>query len=179
MTALITRLARDAAAPIGQMGERLLKMATLLFVAMCCLFFASVFLTIALYTFIQTFEGTAIAALGVGALYVGVGLICIILALRSSAPPGSAASVAAAPVETDEKRPEPSPEFATNIDGTIAPILDILRDGGFERERLAVEAGATIAKQLNPFSVVAFATVAGFMLGRVLGRRDPPGDAAA
>jgi len=180
MTALITRLARDAAAPIGQMGERLLKMATLLFLAMCCLFFASVFLTIALYTFVQTFEGTAIAALGVGALYLGVGLICIILAVRSSTAPDRAASVTAAtPVETDEKRPEPSPEFATNIDGAIAPILDILRDAGFERERLAVEAGATIAKQLNPFSVVAFATVAGFMLGRVLGRRDPSGDAEA
>lgn len=181
MTALIKRLSRDAAAPIEQMGERLIKKAALFFLAMFCLFFASVFLTIALYTFIQTLEGTAIAALGVGLVYFGVGLICIIPAMRSSTQTSRAAAPVEtedAPVETKVKRAERSPEFATNIDGAVAPILDLLREAGFERERLAVEAGAAVAKQLSPFSVVAFAIVSGFIFGRVLRKDNPPGDAA-
>jgi hypothetical protein len=43
-----------------------------------------------------------------------------------------------------------------------------------ERERLAVEAGAEIAKQLHPFSLVAFAIAAGFILGRILSRNNSP-----
>jgi hypothetical protein len=175
MNALIKRLARDAAAPVEQMAERLLKKAALFLLAISCLFFASVFLTIALYTFVQTLEGSAIAALGVGVLYLGVGSICIIVAMRSSAQSGGAAP----DVTAESRADEPSPAFATNIDGAIAPILDVLRNGGFERERLAVEAGAAIAKQLNPFSVVAFAIVSGFILGRVLGGRNRPGGGAA
>ncbi len=175
MNALIKRLARDAAAPVEQMAERLLKKAALFALAISCLFFASVFLTIALYTFVQTLEGSVIAALGVGLLYLGVGLTGVIIAMRSSARAGGGATDA----PTESRADGPSPAFAMNIEGAIAPILDVLRAGGFERERLAVEAGAAIAKQLNPYSVVAFAIVSGFILGRLLGRRDRPSGGAA
>ncbi len=175
MIAVIKRFAREAAAPVEQMGERLLKKSALLALSVTCLFFASVFLTIALYTFVQTLEGSVIAALGVGALYLGAGLICLIPALRSSAPARRAPQIA-----VDERPAEqPSAEFATNIDGAVAPILDLLREGGYDRERLAVEAGAAIAKQLKPFSAVAIAIVSGFILGRALGGRGSPGDGPA
>ena len=64
--------------------------------------------------------------------------------------------------------PSQSLGFAQNIDETVAPILDVLRESGLERERIALAAGTEIAKQLHPFSVVAFAIVAGFFLGRIL-----------
>jgi hypothetical protein len=56
--------------------------------------------------------------------------------------------------------------FAANIDETVAPFLGILRDAGRERERAALEFATEIAKQMTPFSVVAFALVAGFFIGR-------------
>jgi hypothetical protein len=43
-----------------------------------------------------------------------------------------------------------------------------------ERERLALEAGAEVAKQLHPFSLVAVAMLAGIILGRILKRGNPP-----
>ena len=64
MIAVIKRFAREAAAPVEQMGERLLKKSALLALSVTCLFFASVFLTIALYI-VQTLEESVIAAFGV------------------------------------------------------------------------------------------------------------------
>ncbi|MGH6799940.1 MAG: hypothetical protein ACRECZ_00755, partial [Methylocella sp.] len=62
--------------------------------------------------------------------------------------------------------------FASNIDEAVAPILDILRDSGLDRERRALEAGTEIAKQLHPFSLAASAIVVGFILGRILTQRN-------
>ncbi|MGH6836660.1 MAG: hypothetical protein ACREC9_14235 [Methylocella sp.] len=50
----------------------------------------------------------------------------------------------------------------------VAPVLDILRDAGLVRERLALAAGAEIAKQLHPFSLAALAIAAGSILGQTL-----------
>ncbi len=51
-------------------------------------------------------------------------------------------------------------------------MLSVLRDAGLEKEVLAMEAGVEVAKQLNPFSLIAFAVGAGLILGRALrGRR--------
>ena len=58
--------------------------------------------------------------------------------------------------------------FAQNIDEAVAPVLDVLRESGLERERIALAAGTEIAKQLHPFSVVGIAIVGGFFLGRIL-----------
>jgi hypothetical protein len=49
-----------------------------------------------------------------------------------------------------------------------------LREAGFERERLALEAGMEIAKRLHPFALVALAIAAGFILSRTLKQRRGP-----
>ena len=48
-------------------------------------------------------------------------------------------------------KPSEEPAFAANIDPAVAPFLSILRDAGRERERLALEVGSEVAKELNPF----------------------------
>ena len=55
--------------------------------------------------------------------------------------------------------------FAANIDTAVTPFLSILRDAGRERERLALELGTEVAKELNPFSLVTLAIAAGFFIG--------------
>ena len=76
--------------------------------------------------------------------------------------------------EAKESLPSQKAEFANNIDETVAPFLDILKEAGRERERLALEAGAEVAKQLHPFSLVAVAMLAGIILGRILKRGNLP-----
>ena len=71
---------------------------------------------------------------------------------------------------------EPNPEitdFANNIDKSVAPFLNILKDAGMERERLALEAGAEAARQLTPFSLVTFAMIVGIVIGRMIGQEKP------
>jgi hypothetical protein len=68
MNALIKRLIQEATPPVEKMGARLLKKAVLFFVALSCLFISSIFLTIALFIFVQTLAGTTIAALATGSL---------------------------------------------------------------------------------------------------------------
>jgi hypothetical protein len=169
MNALISRLISEATAPIEKMSARFFKKAVLFFVAMSCLSVSSIFLTIALFVFVQTLAGTAIAALAAGGLYLGIALICIIVAPRESSRQSAPAASETGPItETRETSPRPKLEFATNIDEAVAPILDILRDAGLERERLALAAGTEIAKQLHPVSLAALAIVVGFILGRIL-----------
>jgi hypothetical protein len=64
-------------------------------------------------------------------------------------------------------------DFVNNIDKSVAPFLDILQEAGMERERLALEAGAEVARQLTPFSLVAFAMAVGIIIGRLIGREKP------
>ena len=61
--------------------------------------------------------------------------------------------------------------FAANIDSTLAPVVNVLRQAGLDKEVLAIEAGAEVAKQLNPLSLVAFAAGAGLLIGRTLRAR--------
>ena len=168
MNALIKRLIHEATAPVEKMSARLFKKAVLFFVALSCLFVSSIFLTIALFIFIQTSAGTTIAALATSSLYFGAAAICITVASRESS--GHTASAPAASNRVAEIPGDSPPQnlaFANNIDEVVAPVLEILGDAGFEREHLALAAGAEIAKQLHPFSLVAFAIVAGFVLGRI------------
>ncbi|MGH6848981.1 MAG: hypothetical protein ACREDD_00780 [Methylocella sp.] len=150
------------------MSTRVLKTAVLFFFAGSCLFVSAIFLTIAFFVFVQPLAGTAIAALGIGGFYLGVAIICIAVASRESSRhsvPGALASGS-----TPEIKGNPTPRkvaFASNIDEAVAPVLDILRDAGLERERLALAAGTEIAKQLRPFSLAALAIAAGFILGRI------------
>jgi hypothetical protein len=70
MKALINRLITDATAPIEEMSPRRFGKAALFFVAMSYLFVSSIFLTIALFIFVQSLVGTAITALATGSICV-------------------------------------------------------------------------------------------------------------
>ena len=166
MNALSRRLITDATPPIEKMSARLFKFAALFFVTVSLLFVSATFLAISLFAFVQPFAGTAIAALVTGILYLGAAGICIFVARRER--PGEEPAAAASGLMTKATATPPPQRlgFAQNIDETVASILDVLRESGLERERIALAAG--IAKQLHPFSVLAVAIVAGFFLGRIL-----------
>jgi hypothetical protein len=171
MNALISRLISDATAPVEQMSARLFKKAVLFLVAIGCLFVCSIFLTIALFIFVQPLVGTVIAALGTGSLYLGVAGICIAVASRGKEQAAPAAAECEPMTETKGNSSTQKLAFASNNDEAVAPILDFLREAGLERERLALEAGMEIAKRLHPFSLAALAIVAGFILGRIVKQR--------
>ncbi|MGH6853140.1 MAG: hypothetical protein ACREDJ_08120 [Methylocella sp.] len=171
MNRLINRLVSAAAAPIGEMSARLFKSAALFSFAMSCLFVSAIFLTIALFVFVQPLAGTAIAALGAGGLYLGGALICLAVASREKSRHSAPAALASGPMpETNGNPTSQKFAFAGNIDAAVAPVLDILRDAGLERERLALAAGAEIAKQRRLFALATVAIVTGFILGRILTR---------
>ena len=132
----------------------------------------AVFLTIGFFEFLEPREGYTGAAMSVGGLYLAAALICIVLIARER--PGRARQATAAGMEDEETPEEKELQssqkralFTSNIDKAVSPILDILREPGMERERLAVQAGAEIAKKMNPCSLVVIALVAGFILSRV------------
>ncbi|MGO9674050.1 MAG: hypothetical protein ACLPSF_07765 [Methylocella sp.] len=183
MNPLISRLAREASAPLEDMLARLIRTAVLIVLAACCAIAASVFLTIDLYLFIESRTNPLVAGASVGGLYLIFALIFLLVALRRPAHPQSSdAAVVNAPVQHAAKAPfaaasvgahaapppPRNPAFAANIDAAAAPVLNALRDSGLDKEILAIEAGVEVAKQLNPFSLVAFAVGAGLILGRTL-----------
>jgi len=172
MNRLIRRLVREATAPVGEMSTRLFKKAVLFFLGMSCLFVSAIFLSFALFVYLQPLTGNAGAALSLGGLYLGVALICIFLMARER--PGSARHATRGLLGNKDNLPPRKAEFAKTIDEAVAPILGILQGAGMERERRALEAGAEIAKQLHPFSLVGVALVAGFVLSRILRRSTSP-----
>ncbi|PZR87836.1 MAG: hypothetical protein DLM68_08070 [Hyphomicrobiales bacterium] len=100
MSRSINRLVSEATAPIGEMSTRLFKKAVLVSVAISCLFVGAIFLTIALFVFVQPLAGTAIAALATGGLYFGAAIICIILASRDGDQAAPAAADSASAIMT-------------------------------------------------------------------------------
>jgi hypothetical protein len=177
MNPLIKRLTQEAAAPLEDMLARLIKTAALVAMAAGCAIAASVFLTMDLYLFIEGRFGPLVAAACVAGLYL-LGVVFLILALprpyRAPGPiesetamtPLMAASVGAEAAQA----PRRNPVYAANIDAAVAPVLNVLRDAGLDKEVLAIEAGTEVAKQLNPLSLVAFAVGAGVLIGRTLRR---------
>lgn len=168
MNALIKRLIIDAAPPIEKMGARLFKFAALFFFTVSLLLASATLLAIGLFVVVQSFTGTAIAALVTGIICLCAAGICIFIALRERPGEEPAAAESGPMTKANSTSAPQRLGFARNIDETVAPILDVLRESGHERERIALAAGTEIAKQLHPFSVVAFAIVAGFFLGRML-----------
>ncbi|HUI21136.1 MAG TPA: phage holin family protein [Methylocella sp.] len=173
MNRLFNRLISEAIAPVEEMSTRLLKRAVLFFSAMGALLISAAFLTLALFDFVQPLEGNAAAALTLGGLYLVGAAICIFFAIRQG--PREKERAKPALVEEDKQRFSPErAEFATRIDEAIAPILGVLEDAGMERERVAIQSGAELAKQLHPFSLVAFAVFAGLLVARVIPRGPRP-----
>lgn len=168
MNALIKRLTRDATAQIEKMNVRLLKFVTLYFITVILLFVSATFVAIGLFVFVQPFAGTAIAALVTGSVYLGAAGICIFVASRERPSQAPAAAESGPMAKATATSPPQRIGFAQNIDEAVAPVLDVLRESGLERERIALAAATEIAKQLHPFSVVGIAIVGGFFLGRIL-----------
>ncbi len=171
MNRLLNRLIADAMAPVEEMSTRFLKGAVLFFWAMGALLVSAAFLTVALFDLLQPLEGNAGTALILGCLYLGIATICIILTVRQK--PHSRGGRARVSLE-DGRLPPQKAEFAKNIDSAVKPIVEILRDAGMDRERVAIESAAELAKQLHPFSLVAFAMLGGLLLARLIKRDERP-----
>lgn len=195
MNPLIARLAHEASAPVEDMLQRLIRTAALVALAAACAIAASAFLTIDLYLYLESIWGSLIAAASIGGAYLVFAGIFLLIALRRPARTPSSDAAAAEPVapfvkaQTQpfaaaslgaaslgaEAAAAPAPrnrEFAANIDTAVAPVLNVLRDAGLDKEVIAIEAGVEVAKQLNPLALTAFAAGAGLFLGRTLrGRR--------
>lgn len=186
MNPLIKRLAHEAAAPLEEMLARLIRTAALIAMAAGCAMAALVFLTVDLFLYLQGQWGSVAAVSSVAALYLVGAIVFLLLALRrpSSGSSGNAPSetvvgapplMAAASVGAQAAQAAPSSprnvELAANIDAALAPVLGVLREAGLEKEVLAIEAGTEVAKQLHPFSLIAFAIGAGVLLGRMLGTK--------
>jgi hypothetical protein len=178
MSSLVNGLARYAAEPFERLGARFARQCALFIFGLSCLLVSLVFLTVALYDFLQTWEGAKIAALSIGGAYLS--LACVSLAVVGVAMRGTPDSGRETPVLSrveaadEEMAPMQSnapSEFARQIDDVVEPIVGVLDDAGLRRERVALLAGAAIAKELKPLTGVAFAIVTGFILGRKLHER--------
>jgi hypothetical protein len=64
------------------------------------------------------------------------------------------------------------PKQAT-IAEEVAPLVDILKAAGCEREAAGLLAGSQLAAQMRPYYLVVTALVVGLILGRKLGPRAP------
>ncbi len=182
MNSLIKGLAR--AEPFERFGARRLRRGAVFIIGLFSLLVSLVFMTLALNDFLRTRVGTEIAALSIGGAYLCIALISLAFvgtAMRSKpesvdgTPVGTKVKTVAGetalgkePAEVQSVEPK---TFARQIDDLVAPVLDVLHDGGLERERAALVAGAAITKELRPLMGAAFAIAAGFVLGRTLGER--------
>jgi hypothetical protein len=202
MNSLIKRLAFDAAEPIERLSAQFLKKGALCLSGLACLVVSLAFFTVALNDYVRSIAGSEIAALSIGAAYLSFALILFTVATSAfqqlpdtnSAMSASFKSGAEEPINSGTKEPiksgaekmtlsrsvemsSPSiesAEFSKQIDGIVAPIDDVLRSSGLERERATLLAGAAIAKELKPLTSVVFALVAGFIVGRIMRARQKP-----
>jgi hypothetical protein len=165
-------------------GAQLLRRGAVFIFGLYCLFVSLAFMTVALNDFLRTMVGSKIAALSIGGAYLCIALISLAFfgnAMRSKPESDEGTPVAtkgktlvrettlgneAAEIQSVEQK-----EFARQIDDIVAPVLDVLHDGGLERERAALVAAAAITKELRPLIGAAFAIAVGFILGRILGER--------
>jgi hypothetical protein len=172
---------------LERFGAQLLGRCAVFVFGLLCLLVSLAFMTVALNEFLRSMAGSKIAALSMGGAYFCIALISLAFAgtaMRSKPESVEETLVAtkgktlagetilgnlgneAAVIQSVERK-----EFARQIDDIVAPVLDVLHDGGLERERAALVAGAAITKELRPLMGAAFALAVGFMLGRTLGQR--------
>ena len=162
---LVARLIGGAVSPlvdqVTAFGASLIRRLALFLVAALCAIVVIIALTIAFDLWIASLASPIVGALAVAGLYLAIAVAAVSLALRDGRKPASEAS--------REEQEAESAVHATSesVDEFTAPILTILRSLGLRREQLAVLAGASLAKQLNPLPLVGIAIVAGFLIGRM------------
>jgi hypothetical protein len=177
MTSPIKRLARDAAQPFEQMGAQLLRRGALLILAVTCFAVSLAFFTIALYGFLLGIVEPEIAAVIVGGVYLCTAILFAVFARTATQkapdPGGRSRGALPAVASAGEKSPwqsQASKGFSRQVDRIIAPVFNVLREAGLERERAMLVAASSVVKEITPLAAVALAIVAGFALGRRLQR---------
>ncbi|PNG26925.1 hypothetical protein [Methylocella silvestris] len=183
MNSFIKRLAHDATAPLEDMLGRLVKTFALIIMAVGCVIAASAFLTVDLFLYIENISSPIVAAGSIAGVYVVFALLFFSLALRrpaplqQSVPPAQGIAALMEPDPTtllhsqSAAAPPTAAQFSANLDAIATPVLDALREAGMQKEAKAVAAGAEVAKQLGPYSLVVMAVGAGVFLGRTLGAK--------
>ncbi len=170
-------ISRSILNPLQQKGARLLQKAALFAAAALALLFAIVFLSVAFFIWIAQLAGVLIACLAFGAAFLIVGIILLLVAFYSGREKpqkeiGSQHQRNSDKAQTESLSAEGQDHLAQDqreeiISEAVIPVLEILRSLGLKREELALLAGAELAKTLPPLTLVGFAIICGFLIGRM------------
>jgi hypothetical protein len=199
MSGFLRRQLHEALAPLERMALTLLRQSALAVVALASLFACLTFLSVAGFIWLSGLVGAALAALALAGIYMLIALICLLAArgrgsaakttatasqrAQGAAESQQAQHVAAAragqnPEQQNAAQQDHLEQTATqadedmrseNIDAALAPILAVLQEAGLQRTNIGVLVAAAVAKQVNPFVLVATA----FALGLTFSRRKP------
>ncbi len=196
MSGFLKRQMQQALAPLERMALGLLRQAALAVVALASLFACLAFLSAAGFIWLSRLVGAAFAALALAGVYMLIALVClfaargrgtaaksIATARRGAAEARQTSDAAAARAAQNPKQQNPTQQDrleqtatqtdddmrSENIDAALAPILAVLQEAGLQRTNIGVLIAAAVAKQVNPFVLVATA----FALGFTFSRRKP------
>lgn len=179
MTSVVSRIAEEVAEPIARLSGTLFIKATFFVLALASAGASASLLTIALVMELETLTGSLYAMLIVGALYLFVAITlasAVVLwkwpdAYEASAPIGFTETPVKNGTQNREARNQPAPEMAHAFDRAAAPLLDLLHEQGMDRERLALAAGVSFAKELRPLPMMGAVLALGIALGHFARRR--------
>lgn len=185
MNSLVARIAEDAAAPIERAGANLLIKVGLFVLALASFVASAIVLTVALYEVAERWWGSLDALVCVGGLYLIFAIVLSSTATlwgrgsnrsRTETSPGQAEGKPTARDASGQPRDTETqpPDMAGAIDRATTPLLGLLREHGMERERLAVAAAATVAKELHPWTIVGLFLVLGMVVGHFARSRPTP-----
>ncbi|HEY5226575.1 MAG TPA: phage holin family protein [Methylovirgula sp.] len=176
LTRQVRTIVSGAVTPVEAAGNRfvgrLVQTAGVAGVAVVALIAMLICLSIALDIWLTDIASPIIAALGVAGFYFVVAVICLLLLLaRGSAQTKAAAVqqrvVEAAAVKADSR-------LSANIEDTVGPFVEILRQTGLKREEVAVRLAAEATKQMGPISLIGLALTVGFLCERAIDTRRMP-----
>jgi hypothetical protein len=162
MNEFLARQLRELMTAIEATGGRLLGSVIWALLAALALFTGLAFLAVALFLKIGALYGTTNAAAAVGAAFVVVALIAlIILKVRQ---PKVAPAPKATPVEIEKAQAHAA--LAANIDETIAPLIGALQQANMKPEEFALRLASEVTKQTGAFGLIALAVAGGFVVAR-------------
>jgi len=170
LTRQIHTIVGSAVAPVEAAGNRLVGMvvriASIAGVAVVALVAMLICLSIALDLWLTDIASPIVAALGVAGFYFVVAVICFILLMARS----TKAEASAQPPRLAETA-KTDTRLSANIEETISPFVEILRQTGLKREEVAVRLAAEATKQLGPLGLVGLALTVGFLCERAIDAR--------
>jgi uncharacterized membrane protein YqjE len=171
-------ISRSILIPLQQKGARLLRKAALFALAAFAVLFAIVFLSVAFFIWIIQLVGVLAACLAFGAICLTIGVIALLFAVysgreklrteTSSRSQQQQNTGAAKESLADEQNDRAQDDRAEAISEAVVPVIEILRSLGWKREEWALLAGAELAKTLPPLTLVGFAIICGFLIGRMI-----------